>query len=521
MADGYVTQRVTRAIRAGYVQLLRLPGVHRFPFPGGHRAIRTRIETARVALGIVVLWRLARSLDGATAWFGPGAPEIDVLLGQSVLALAMIVGFATPLVVATLTVTAIPADRILGSSTLGTQVLMIVLVVLLLGGAGRRWSVDALLARRLRTGRLARIVSRAGELGYVRSPAELRFALWVGFVAYAAISLSAIFFHVSDPYWQQGQTVRVMLTGAYMSSVHEFARSVEALTPGGFGSMSAVAVLGQTLFQGGMLFLVRWTGGRAFVVLWGWLFFALSLVALQLTYLPHLEIVLWFLLFGLPHRAGLTREGRALHRPPVLVQPGSWRMVVPFLAVPYLLVGVLSPLPSLLQVTYGTSPADLAPAVSHYEHYSRKLGFSPPNVFNTPDLRTSDHWASVHRLVGTNQQILVPFAAPEDGARLAYHRSDPIYYGNSLRWRRLMSGLDLVSAHQPGQVGWDLMAEVVEYDLRRKGLEEASYVIRVWTNRGTDLSAPVPEKYVPVLRYEYRTRAVQLSNGSVMIEEVS
>jgi predicted DCC family thiol-disulfide oxidoreductase YuxK len=65
-------------------------------------------------------------------------------------------------------------------------------------------------------------------------------------------------------------------------------------------------------------------------------------------------------------------------------------------------------------------------------------GITPINVFNRTDLRMAENWFTLHLLEGATA-TLAPLLS-ENGERLSYHRSDRVYFGATLLWRRMTIG---------------------------------------------------------------------------------
>ena len=214
-----------------------------------------------------------------------------------VLLVAFTIGLLTPLVTLVIGATYVQFDLALGTSTLGTDVLLILLILFLFGGAGATLSLDAWIVGRWPRSLSGRILASMYRIIGLPGAAQLRVYLFLAFAAYGLVSLSALLFHLGDARWQAGYTVEMMLTNPYLSRLHGVFHSLEETTPGGFHAASTVAVVLQTVFQAGMILLIRWVWGYRFVVAYGLLFILLSLVALQLSYLPFLELCLWALLF--------------------------------------------------------------------------------------------------------------------------------------------------------------------------------------------------------------------------------
>ena len=63
-------------------------------------------------------------------------------------------------------------------------------------------------------------------------------------------------------------------------------------------------------------------------------------------------------------------------------------------------------------------------------------GITPIKVFNYHDLKLAENWFTLHVTNNQGDEKLVPLLN-YDGSRLEYHASDRIYFGNTLRFRRL------------------------------------------------------------------------------------
>ena len=117
---------------------------------------------------------------------------------------------------------------------------------------------------------------------------------YYSFIAYSTSSLLALFFHLNDQTWLADKTLSEIFTSSYLCRFHEpfilFENSHKEL----MFCFSAVAVIGQTLFQSLMLFSLVNRYVLIFTKTWGWLFIISCALFIQLSYLPFLEIVLWF-----------------------------------------------------------------------------------------------------------------------------------------------------------------------------------------------------------------------------------
>ncbi|MCQ1839319.1 thiol-disulfide oxidoreductase DCC family protein [Neorhizobium galegae] len=66
-------------------------------------------------------------------------------------------------------------------------------------------------------------------------------------------------------------------------------------------------------------------------------------------------------------------------------------------------------------------------------------GVGPINVFNSTDLRMAENWFTLSKKTEDGFEQLLPIFS-EDGKRLAAHRSDRVYYGHTVAFRRGVIG---------------------------------------------------------------------------------
>ncbi len=450
------------------------------------------------------------------------------------LVVAFTVGLLTPLVTLVIGATYVQFDLALGTSTLGTDVLMILLILFLLGGAGATLSVDAWIVRRWPRSAIGRMLASVYRIIGLPGAAQLRVYLFLAFAAYGVVSLSALLFHVDDARWQSGDTVEMMLTNPYLSRLHGVFHSLEVATPGGFHAASTVAVVLQTVFQAGMILLIRWVWGYRFVVAYGLLFILLSLVALELSYLPFLELCLWALLFTRTQTEPVLLLRRAFRRIGVLPVSTASRHVAGLPAAgvrkPLLIAEVARVQPTRLTgtiavaalLTYGlfvvTRPQvmTLMNEVSGFKVQGflgppssmktlKRIGLEQPNVFNISDLSMGNHWAVIWEREAGGRRRLVPYSA-EGGERLGYLRSDIVYFGNSLRWHRMMIGVDPVSSSRPGGRPYELIRKILDYDYRRQGYNGPhTYTVELFEAPLTDLSLTPSERNRSRKVFQYST----------------
>jgi hypothetical protein len=329
------------------------------------------------------------------------------------------------------------------------------------------------------------------------SPAEFRAVYLILFLAYAGWSFQAVLYHVRDPYWVQGRTTEVMFINSYLSEFYSAFRAWERASPGTLRALSMFVGSAQTLFQIAMIPLVFTRWGAVFVRVWGWIFILGSVFDLQLTLLPFVEFALWGVIF-VPARWFASADARVVSERRSQ-QPDD----LGFSAIVYTAgYGVLSLLfftNAILGATIGRSlPAWIGDPVLYY------AGLVAPNVFNTTDLTMGDRWSVLTR-IDRGLETLVPFEGFE-GERLGYLRSDLLYFGNSLRWRReMIFAGDLTAYHQPGAPGYAHAYRVAFYDHRRRGtLAPEIYRVRVFRNYAAERAgSAMAARYAPIQLFEF------------------
>lgn len=340
------------------------------------------------------------------------------------------------------------------------------------------------------------------------SPAEFRAAYLILFLAYAGWSFQAVLYHVRDPYWIQGRTTEVLFINSYLSEFYGVFRAWERANPVSLSALSMVVGSAQTLFQMAMIPLIFTRWGTVFVRVWGWIFILGSVFHLQLTLLPFVEVVLWGMVF-LPAR-WFFAPGAGAGSACDANQPGEPGWAAMVYTAGYGVLSLMFFTNTILGFTTGGSlPLWIGSPVLYY------AGLVAPNVFNTADLTMGDRWAVLTRIDRGNAS-LVPFDGFE-GERLAYLRSDLVYFANSLRWRRgMIYAGDLVAYHTPGAPGYAYAYRVALYDHRRRGtLASETYTVRIFRNYAAERrDLALVSRYLPMQVYEFTLTVGPESNAS-------
>jgi predicted DCC family thiol-disulfide oxidoreductase YuxK len=77
-----------------------------------------------------------------------------------------------------------------------------------------------------------------------------------------------------------------------------------------------------------------------------------------------------------------------------------------------------------------------APPPAFLSQMSHVFSVAQINVFNQQDLKMNEHWFVIRAVASDGSETLLPFNGM-DGERLEWHQSDRVYFGNSIRWRRI------------------------------------------------------------------------------------
>ena len=126
---------------------------------------------------------------------------------------------------------------------------------------------------------------------------KLKITYLIILTAYALISFTAAIYHLNDPSWLNGTTTIELLTNSYLSKFHPFFRLIHLQYPLLFIYFSKFSMIGQTIFQILMIPLLFNKYGIKFIELWGLRIFLVSLFLIQLGSLPHIELIIWFIIF--------------------------------------------------------------------------------------------------------------------------------------------------------------------------------------------------------------------------------
>lgn len=142
------------------------------------------------------------------------------------------------------------------------------------------------------------------------------------------------------------------------------------------------------------------------------------------------------------------------------------------------------------------STAIIFPQIKSFFIIERLLwytGLVAPDVFNEQDLKMSEKWF----VVLDDQNNVIPLNG-FGGERLSLHRSDLIYYANSLRWRR--SALrhnwnEILSPQSSESIYLHRMLKIFSKKYKKK-----EFTIIFFEDKSTTTNVSMQSKYQPIKR---------------------
>jgi predicted DCC family thiol-disulfide oxidoreductase YuxK len=206
-------------------------------------------------------------------------------------ALSFLVGFLTPVACALL----IGFNAYPVVPYLGTMVLVMVLWALFFLGTGRRWSVDSLL---LRSNYFRPFINSVYSFALYPSPQRLGQVRFLALFLYWGVCVQAVVFHFEDYIWINGDTLQILFLSPYWTDFYLVTETISNNYPLAYDLFCGLGLLVQTVWEMGIIPFMYFKWGRLFVMVQGLLFFVLSIVAIDLGYLPYYEICFWILIFN-------------------------------------------------------------------------------------------------------------------------------------------------------------------------------------------------------------------------------
>lgn len=275
-----------------------------FPYAGEQEVFKFAL--ARIALGMVLLWRAVNMFD-LLPMSELTEPVGIVLLLEMVAALMLVFGVFTQYVLIYCMVFSWQAGEVfMTSATLGNDVAAMLSILLLMAQAGRVLSVDGWWISR----------GGSGVRAFLLYPAQLPsreangLAKLVALFAYWVLCVYSLAVHLNEPAWMSGLAGPLLLTNNFMSPVSEWFVLMFEESPLAVGLARASLWVMMIWYAVVLPFVLLGGWWRRYVIVWGVLFFLFSLFILDLGSLAEIEFILWAALFW--GSVGVSRSSRLL-----------------------------------------------------------------------------------------------------------------------------------------------------------------------------------------------------------------
>jgi hypothetical protein len=434
-----------------------------------------QLAAIRIAAGVLCFARFAPPVWASRYYFesGPWGVPPATLHGLEVLFLIGLVtlGFLTPVSTIALMSTMRSSEAELGSESLASNILALLLSLLVVTSAGARRSVDSVLMRR--PGWIGGAVRTLYHLVGTPSTRGIRAILVLYFTALALINLGGAINHWDDDAWRSGRAMQIIFSSSYMSRVWPMWRAFEMYSPAAAAWTSWVLTMTQLVIQAAMLALIWWRPTARLVIVWGAVFFLSSIVALQLHYLGAFELLLWIALFHRPRPLTV-----AAHQP---FTRRRWsELTIAGSGIVFLTV-------------FAAHEASARAGINDYPYpklrlYLSLLGVHSPQVFNQNDLPLGDAWCVVYR--GNWDRL--PYHGPQ-GERLAWlQTNDLLLYRSSIRWRNEYKPDTFLD---PDRDAVGRLQQLAEFDHRRRHTPTSTYLVDYYTSKASHTELPPAERF--------------------------
>jgi hypothetical protein len=355
-----------------------------FILPLDESRVTRNLEIARILLGCFIVHRYLDCFG--TAVIG-NTEAIRLTMATGVFfGVSIAIGFLTPVVIVLYSSLFLIFPTYI--STLGNQVALLTLWVMILLGAGKIWSVDSLMMKWKATR-----PSIEALYFFSVSPTPENFARvrFFALLIFWGINFSAIGFHFLDEFWLGGDVLQVAMTAGFWNDHFQLFNVLKDKFPLWFDGFCKLGLYIQAFFETFLLPLMflGWPG-RVFVFLQGLSFFTVSLFCINLGYLPVHELILWGILFGylpaiLPFLNRTKGKGRPIMENRFPSHPLDGLIVVAFI------VCLTFNLVNLASINGSMFPRKWPWTHILWRTTYRSLGLEAVNVFNRDDLKTGSY----------------------------------------------------------------------------------------------------------------------------------
>ena len=192
------------------------------------------------------------------------------------------------------------SDKTLGIYGLGSAALANVMFIIVLIPSGQYYSLD-------------RLFKKKKDIGAIQSlrcsPKFIQNAYLCAFIIFAISNLASLAGHSLSENWVDLSVIDQTFKNPFYSKYYSFFLSLDGGSGSTFSFISRLSAIFQILWQLLMVPLIFFRFGRYIVMLWGFAFFFMSEIFLNLGYLDMYLFALWSLLFiSLPNFSSRVSE---------------------------------------------------------------------------------------------------------------------------------------------------------------------------------------------------------------------
>ena len=221
---------------------------------------------------------------------------VSVVIANLIFAALVTVGLFTQLSLAYFILVQWQVGELVSStSTLGNDIGAMLALLLMFANAGAHFSIDGIIRKKVNW--LGRLVSFTYYQSGLPQDNVLQIGKFLALLAYWSVCVFSLMKHINEPAWMNGSAGPLLLANNFMSSYFAEFEQFFQLGPWAvfLGSASLWAMLPwyvlilPCVLVGGIL--------RAYAIVWGLLFFAISLFVLNLGWLAEFEFLFFAALF--------------------------------------------------------------------------------------------------------------------------------------------------------------------------------------------------------------------------------
>ncbi|KGG00276.1 hypothetical protein EU98_1808 [Prochlorococcus marinus str. MIT 9314] len=350
------------------------------------------------------------------------------------------------------------------SVNLTCQLVLITCLVIFLGNGWSYYSFDKILAKS--SSIYQYFIYYSNSITF-----NINIIRTIGVYLWGGVCISALSFHFKDPSWINGTAVLTLLRTPYLNDYYEY---FNQLNTNFLLVLSRLSLYGMAIWE-----LILWPIPgikliRRITFVWGILFFISSIVFINLSYLPYVELLFWVLIYrpDIVSFTFLDKGNISTRFSPIASKSFSKIIIIIKNFIRLSAIGslIVSNVLNIYILNFeNSSRTSFFRKIYNNRYYKRwnyLWGQAEVNVFNEYDLHMNRYSTVICRITNSNDIQLVPFQ-DLNGGRLEYLANDSFYFNNSLTFQRGSIYLNWENLRDREQLLKDwrpLVSRVIEFD---------------------------------------------------------